>query len=915
MSNVTPTKLILINSATYDYGEVIINDSVHLVGENNYGKSSLVNALQFFLIDDFRSMKFPRDISDTLRFYFPDKYSYVLLEIFCPDGYKTLGACSKGRMATGGIERFTFDGKFCKEDFVDGKGRVRPTDEVKASLSSKQFTLLDAASLRTGLTGIGNDNKGVSFGLVPLKDRDGYRSFRYIFQNLLRLDSIRQVDIKQMFIDTCSKEISATEIDPAVLYSERHNNIQSLGSKLKMISINAPRILGLAEKNEKLKKTRKELPLLYSDILFSFRKEENETQAKLSRMAEEKKALGEEIVGVNQSFGEKIKETGDVNRELGAIDQKIKGHEQDQEFFQDFGFPIQKANLEALEEKKNRLWAKIDGANSDKSEILVAQEKSLDASIANAKTRLSEISSLVVTLLSKKYKPEDLEKIFAIYNPEILGLAIGDSGVDIHDKDALDRYLAKFLQKIKNGKYSEESLSIPIDLLAVPDLKAYSDPEVIKAKIKADEQDLVKLRERLQAARDIESLKKDHKAAEKELSECRTRMERFEKFTTAAQELPLWKASRTALEKKAESLVSETTQLKEKAELLERKSSLLGTDIQNLERGLGQTKKQIRDLLTPPGWNNSKMQDELVGETDEKDLASRVREYVSNLQQLKSGEDALSVEISKVVFDGGYGTYLQETDQGEIDTDATISLLNQEVHAIPARKETLEHAWQDLITGMGQDLKMFPKSVEAIAAKIAELNRSLAKISISNLARLQIKLNEMPIVGNIRNVTAEKLPLFVDIQNPEASLNQISEILKIGRLKLIDAFNLRFEVEKNDGTSTSYDDLDIESNGTTITIKVLINMMLIKNLLRGNKETKIPYYLDEAADVSESNLKSLLAVSKELGFVPLLAGTVPLDAARYIYFLEENSRKRITIHPHSMLEIEKQEPELVEEVA
>ena len=913
--SVTPTKLILINSATYDYGEVIINDSIHLVGENNYGKSSLVNALQFFLIDDFRSMKFPRDFSDTKLFYFPDKYSYVLLEIFCPDGYKTLGACSKGRMATGGIERFTFDGKFCKEDFVDGDGRVIPTDEVKASLSSKHFTLLDAASLRAGLTGIGSDNKGLSFGLVPLKDRDGYRSFRYIFQNLLRLDSIRQVDIKQMFIDTCSKEISATEIDPAVLYSERHNNILSLSSKLKMISANVPKILGLAEKNEKFKNIRKELPLLYSDIFIYFRKEEKEFQTNIGRMKNEKGVFEKEASDADTKFGEKIKDAGVANRELGAVGQKIKAHELDQEIFKNFGFPLQKVNLDALEEKKNRLWAKIEGVNNDNPEKLVIQEKGLIANIASAKTRLAEISSLVATLLAQNYKTEDLEKIFAIYNPEILGLALGNSGVDIHDIDALDHYLAEFLQNIQNGKYSDKILSIPMDLLAVPNLKAYSDPAVIKAKIEADEQDLVKLQERLHAARDIESLKKDYKAAADEFSECKSKMDCFEKFKAAALDLPLWISSRTALENKIGSLALETTQLKENSDLLKEKARLLETDLQNLERSFGQTKKQIQDLQTPPSWENSKIQEEIVSETGARDLVSLVREYVSKFQQLKNGADGLSVEITKFVAEGGYGTYLQETDHGEIDIDATINLLTQEVHAIPARTVTLEHAWQDIITGMGQDLKMFPKSVEAIDAKIIELNRSLAKISISNLSRLQIKLNEMPIVDDIRNVTADKLPLFVDIQNPEASLNQISEILKIGRLKLIDAFNLRFEIEKSDGVSAVYDNLDIESNGTTITIKVLINMMLIKNLLRGNKETKIPYYLDEAADVSESNLKSLLAVSKELGFVPLLAGTVPLDAARYIYFLEENSRKRITIHPYSMLEIEKQESVPVEEIA
>ncbi len=53
-----PSRFILINSAKYGYGEIIVNKPVQLIGSNNVGKTALINALQFLLIDDERQMSF-----------------------------------------------------------------------------------------------------------------------------------------------------------------------------------------------------------------------------------------------------------------------------------------------------------------------------------------------------------------------------------------------------------------------------------------------------------------------------------------------------------------------------------------------------------------------------------------------------------------------------------------------------------------------------------------------------------------------------------------------------------------------------------------------------------------------------------------------------------------------------------------
>ena len=115
-----------------------------------------------------------------------------------------------------------------------------------------------------------------------------------------------------------------------------------------------------------------------------------------------------------------------------------------------------------------------------------------------------------------------------------------------------------------------------------------------------------------------------------------------------------------------------------------------------------------------------------------------------------------------------------------------------------------------------------------------------------------------------------------------------------------DALNQLVEVTTPDDTCRTYPHLDsIESNGTTMTIKVLINLMLLRGLL-GNRAVNLPFYLDEVASLDHENLSGIVAKSQELGFVPVLASPEAMDAADNLYFLTE-SKGRVLLEPRTSL--------------
>lgn len=112
------------------------------------------------------------------------------------------------------------------------------------------------------------------------------------------------------------------------------------------------------------------------------------------------------------------------------------------------------------------------------------------------------------------------------------------------------------------------------------------------------------------------------------------------------------------------------------------------------------------------------------------------------------------------------------------------------------------------------------------------------------------------------------------------------------QLGLKDLFELAFEITKVHGQPVIHTDIDgAASNGTTMTIKALTNMYLLLHLMDRDQagRVRLPYYLDEAADIDEKNQAALLETSLQLGFVPILASVKPQVSAQVAIDLEGGS--------------------------
>jgi hypothetical protein len=142
--------------------------------------------------------------------------------------------------------------------------------------------------------------------------------------------------------------------------------------------------------------------------------------------------------------------------------------------------------------------------------------------------------------------------------------------------------------------------------------------------------------------------------------------------------------------------------------------------------------------------------------------------------------------------------------------------------------------------------------------------------------------------------------LFETPADAEDKIQQFTQMLQQRpMLALNDLFALRCHVQRHDGHKNTYDDFDsVESTGTTIVLKVTLNLLVLRDLLVAEK-ARIPFYLDEVHALDRQNFSNILQLSEKLGFVGIYAA--PTNASgprRYIHLVPDSKGRLVVTSAH-----------------
>lgn len=904
MNIVGPTRIILLNAGKYAYGEVELTRPLHLIGPNNVGKTSLIATLQFLYIDDQRYMHFSRDMSETRRYYFPDQNSYILFECLTPTGYQVLGVQGLGPLRQFEFRRFAYRGQFELDDFVDDQRKIRPSDEISARLASKEYRILEPKHLRAALTGIG-DGQGVHLGLVPIRNQDQYERFRTVFRNLLRLAHLRQDELKRFLFDIYQGGFQQREIDLEEGYTAQFKKVQKGASELRdlrSVADEASHALKLAEERNLI---RQRLPGLLKAIHegylaweADFLRKEAALKGRLNELDREQRMGREriqELQGMQSSLAEK----------RGALKGRLDEVAAGQEMFRDFVEDFERARLSDLGKRIEEISMMLRDASYEPVDLVRLRIAEEEHELAERQKRLSTLNRAAARRLKEILDTGQIESLFRLLNPALLGLGMGADGAEIRDEAGLRKRLMDIFSHIHAGVYSDDAVKLSLSAVPAVALKDFTDAEKIQQDIERLSSSLRRSRAALEAARNMDELKRRKAVLEEESQSCQERLYHYKRFQEFLAQSGAWQAEYDGIATKLSALAAELDGLVQRQTVLAEERRQAMDELDALTRERDRLLSRVRRLkplaLEWPGARAAEPEAQL------EDMITRYEREWEDERQLS----LRLIDILMAIEKRTYGRFRRETEE------ETLRLLRDELDALEEKEKAVAELWKGFAADLRNAFKGLARDMDALKMQVAELNRRLAGVSVSNLTRLVLIVREQEEwMARIRTISdAEEMPLFIDRDATERAFENLGDLLsRYQRVHLMDLFNLCFEVTTSGGATRRYDHLDtIESHGTTITIKVLVNLLLLRDLLK-EQDVYIPFYLDEASSLDRDNLRAIVEQAQTLGFIPVLASPEAMDAADNLYFLKE-SAGRIVLEPKTSLVRLRREPRAPEEAA
>jgi len=891
-------QIIFIRAGRYDYAELELGKSSHLVGENNVGKTSLIESLQFLYIGHFNEMRFGNyKWEETQRYYFNSDQSYILFECMTNKGkYVTVGLHGRGPLQSYNVERFTFSGEYRKDIFVQADNHVRPFDDVKIKLDedARHFRLLEAKDIRASV--LGNiDDAQISLGIVPLRDEGKYGKFSHLFKNLLRLNNMTQQDIKETLLEV-HDQFRKKEINLADEHGAQFARARLERAKLNELKGALPFGQKLKEQWELHTSTRKDIPAFYqylerikTETIQRLRSDEKrfgdaarQTDEKIGQLKEHLEKIGEKI---KELAGERGKAQGNLDR-IAAMGEEL----------QEFVASLEQEALSNLQQQIAELQGKLH-ANTDPVEFIQQDVQNLERKLQGLMKTRDNFALLVGTALKGHFSETEIREVFRVLNPALLSAPLQIGSVEVSDEASALTYLNAIRNAICDGIFDLHGTKIYLSSLPETN-EVLHDIESIKSEIHATEQRIKKRKSMLAVAIDAASINA-------KISELSVQAEKIQKllgkWNTYQEELknqPEWKSQIKSLsteielrEKEAKEVDGKKFELSRQTERQKDSAKQAGDDVEKIYK----ERYVLPDASWPsglidPSWTDDFLQAAL-------DYREMHNIYINTGKEVESLLESIR-RSAPSAGDHFVGTALEEQIKAVITTLDSIQKI----------EVSCKEIWEACVVGLRTSFSHILKDLDTLSEKMRTFNQHLAGVPISNLKRVSLEVVERKdITKKYRDMIRNDGTLFAGSSESIKAIEEISKMLEGNPIiRLADLFGVRFIIELEDGIKKTYSDLSsIESNGTTIMIKSLVNMILIRDMMRPSEikagRISIPFYLDEANQIDPKNLKQVVDTAIRLGFCPVLASTIPVAVAENLYFVQWADKGKAVLDQHQRI--------------
>lgn len=890
-------KLVLLNSGGFRFAEFDLTRPVHFAADNNGGKSTLVNALQFLLVDEFEKMVFgDHDLASTRHHYFGQNPSYIVFECLTRSGPQCLVVAGQGDIGESRFDRFVYRGPFDISHYQDDDGRLADQQTLHRKLVTADVLEVKHSRLWRVLCRPndvrGNDLEASRLGILPIKRVEDYHSFREVFIKLLSLSKAQADELKRLLIACSCQTIRATSIDVRKRYNEEFSRLERDDKELEWIKAVLPQI----ERGLSLRLQAAALDRQLADAAVAARVEWRRslrleqaltvvTQERGRRLADARKGCDEKLNALRETVGALKRDVGDASLKLEKLDEDHRTWGATS----DLVLSSWRNQAEDLQTRYHDIELKL--RETQRADVPTLERRCMQKrqEIERLTRELQDWDTRTAGYLDAMgFTPSDLNVLFTFVNPALARVShrdlLGDS-----DPNAVKALIARTLESTAGNTLELMGVTVNLGATARTDVVSMSRESV--AAILSDATEELHRQETLLAvALDADRARQKQKEVHEELRELTKRLQAYdayrEQYAKRAEvvaslqrfqeQLASTQEGIGQLLQQEQSLAADMEQLQEIGRELKRADGIRTSLSRQLGQiQIGEVAPLEEDVSPSPEEEFSDLASRLSGVMRE---MARFTEQLEEFQQKKAQAVQQLEEVQKHIAaaarkgGGRTAVFDQDVEQDWRDLEAQKNALGE-------NERRLHTLWDALFKSLAAELALLKQSVAEVKKRATRINADLKQYKVSNLESVEVHIDhDTHEYAVIEKLTAESSIFLVD-SDPTEAKRELQKWITDGRtIELRDIFTVRIRIH-NQGESRPVDvpSLDeIGSQGTGMTAKVMIYLQLLRSIVDdARNEIQMHFYLDEIGKLDDRNLHATTEMAVRRGFVPITAEPEP----------------------------------------
>lgn len=883
-------KLMLINSANYDFAEIPLDASVSLIGGNNSGKTSVINALQFLFIRNFNQMEFgsyERNASKT--FYFPSSCSYILLEVQLKKNLVVIGCVGKG--VSHDYEYFSYAGSLKKEHFENDEGFIVEGSKLVQHLGEKG---IDAFVYRRP-SEFFDDLYGKS---DFIKNRPDIRlfsaasnlsnAFQEVLVKTLNLKQLDAQDVKRFLLQITGSTYER-EYDFNKVWRESFRTVENDKAQFQACQRLKKRIETLENTSNEVRGLRGKIGTMKPLI-----------DTALDEWNSYRINKHNEYVSVKQSYSNQIESLQNdydrLNRENWDINSKINSLKNDDEEMSrldiQFAHIVDRAVLQDVYDQKDIIVSQkkavLQNAKRGDLDAITRKIEKAENDIKQLKNELHAGDKLFRKQIKQFLSIEELEILYGLLSYKILTLdaeKIGD----------IEAFAVEFSRYLSQQGEILTINGLTIERAAIRQKIAERDPKDIEKDIQSLKNDIEIFKQEQSALQDREKCLEELKKLVNELAAAKSNLDQFDRLQDLRKNEAERKREKEELQEQFNANKNKTGEIKNTQQRLRDESSSVDNELKKLDADAKEIEKNKEQRIDDePFFTNilDMSHDPYYFEGDVlKDLNQVLQAQKNDCIKLKDKESSISA-IMQELNAGGFNKF-----HGQNSQDEQIEAIVNFAKNLADEERQIQDEMRAAIASVANGLKRLEHQYNDFCRELISFNSIVQKRKVSDLEKMAIESKELPALDAIRIFSKystdneESFDLFsLEIKNNSAGNAELDKakdiLLKVcsekGCLKLENLFELSFIVCKKGGSPQEFKNLEnMASNGTTLMAKLLYGLALLYRMSDKSERVMSVCYLDEAANLDAENQRNLILSAKEFGFNLLFASPEPQTTARY----------------------------------